>query len=91
VRHRDPNLLDLDDELARQRGSKRRIVDVARDGVERRPERAQLLEHSRCRDVAAVEDEISGAQTLDAWLRQTSCSPWEMGVGDDRDEHGRRG
>ena len=75
VGHPDARAARLDDELLRQQLADGRLVGVAEDGVDRRAERAQLLEHRQRRDVAAVEDQVGGAQPLEARLGDPSRSP----------------
>jgi hypothetical protein len=86
VRHADADALDVELEAARQRGLKRRLVGVAGDGMHGRAEPAQLVEEGGADEVARVEDEIGGAEPLDARVRQAARAPRQMRVGDDGDE-----
>ncbi len=60
VHEPDAEALRLHDEPLRKRGAKHGLVDIAVDRRNRR-ERAQLLEHRRCGEVADVEDQVGGA------------------------------
>ena len=63
----------------------RRLVDVAVDGRDGRPERLELVQHGDGGDVARVQDQVGGAQSGDAGVREPPRPARQMGVGDDRE------
>lgn len=79
----------LENELLRQLGDERRLVDVAVDGVHGRPDRPELLEERDGGEVAQVEDEICRAKPVQTRLGEPAGSPRKVRVRDSRDEHGR--
>ena len=81
----NPRLLDFDHAFLRQQLAQSRLVGIAPDGVDRRPQRAQLVEHRNGRDVAGMKDPVSGPQQLEALVGESPRTPRQMGVGDDRD------
>jgi hypothetical protein len=50
----------------------------------------EFLEHRQRDEVAGVDDEIGGAQELDACIRQSPRAARQMGVSEDRDQRLRR-
>jgi hypothetical protein len=82
----DPRLRRVDLEPLGEQRSERRLVDVAANGVQGRPERAQVLEGRQARDVACVQDQVGRAQQLDAALREPPRPARQVRVRDDRDE-----
>jgi hypothetical protein len=89
VRHPQSRALHLDDPLDRKERLQRRLVRIAGDGLHRRPQRAKLLEERDGGEVAGVQDQVGGPQSLDARIRQPPRAPREVRVGDDRDERYR--
>jgi hypothetical protein len=85
VQQRDPRALDLDDVLPGQRVAHGRLVHVPVHALERRPERAQLLEERRRDEVPGVQDQIRGPQALDASLGEAARAARDVRVGDDGD------
>lgn len=66
VHHADPYAADLDDVFLRQLRLQDAVVQVPVDRLDRRTQPAQLIEHRRCDEVAAVEDHIRRAAQCDA-------------------------
>jgi hypothetical protein len=85
VQHPDPPLLDLDDAAFGQKSAQLRLVGVAVNGRQRRPEPPQLLERRDARDVAGVEDQIRGAQELDAAIGKSARATRQVRIGDNGD------
>jgi hypothetical protein len=87
VDHPDPHAGELELEPSGQQRTHRRGVDVAVDRVDRRPERAQPVEHGHVEEVAGVEDRIGLAATLQARLGDGARAARHVGVADDRQAH----
>ena len=85
VQHPDSRLLDIDDAAFREQAAQLRLVGVALDGRQRRPERLQLLKGRDTRDVAGVEDQVRAAQELDTAVGQPARSARQVRVGDNDD------
>ena len=88
VHHPDARAVRLHHPLRRQRAPQLRVVDVAVHGEDRRPERLELREDPGLQHVAAVQDEVGGAQALHARLGQPPAAARQVGVGDDGQAHG---
>jgi hypothetical protein len=56
-----------------------------------RPDRLDLVEHLGRGDVARVEEQVGGADPLDAAVREAAVAAWQVGVRDDRDHHAQQG
>jgi hypothetical protein len=69
VNHPDAHVLDLDDSLLRQRLLQRSLAHVPGDALERRADRAQLLEDARRDEVAAVQQELRARDEAYALVR----------------------
>ena len=89
VGHDDPRALRLDDAHRGQPHRHLDVVDVAADGVDRRPERLQLREHRERDEIPGVEDRVGGAEPLDAGGRERARPARHVGVADDREPHPR--
>jgi hypothetical protein len=85
MHHPDPRLAHLGDVDVRQRFLERGLVHIPGDTLDRRPERAQLLEECRRDEVAAVEDEIGGAEQTQALVREPPRSAGQVRVRYDHD------
>ena len=85
VRHDDPRAAGLDDPHGGQPHAQRGLVDVAVHGVHRRAERLEQLEHLDGDEVAGVEDQVGGAQPLDAGRGQRTAALGHVRVADDRE------
>jgi hypothetical protein len=87
----DPYVLHKHDQLLRQLLPQRRLVDVAEDGVHRRPERAEILEGRERRVVASVEDQVCLAQPAYTLVGQQPRASREVRVADRSHDHGSPG
>ena len=85
VQHPDLHLLDLDHAAFGQKPPQLRLVGVAVNREQRRPERLQLLERRDARDVSGVEDDVRRAQELDAAIRQPARATRQVRVGNNGD------
>jgi hypothetical protein len=85
VQHPDPHMLDLDDAALGQKAAQLRLVGIAVDCDKRRAKRLQLLERRDARDIAGVEDEIRGAQKLEAAIGQPARAARQVRVGNNGD------
>lgn len=85
MHHPDADALDLDDALPRQNLLQRGLVHVPGHALDRRPDRAQLLEEPHGHEVAAVEHEVGASEQPHALVGKGTRTPREMGVRDDGD------
>jgi hypothetical protein len=85
VDHPDPRAAGLDDPRLGQRGPQRRLVHVAVHREHGRSELLQLGEEPRRDDVARVQDQIRGAELLDARVGQDARPAREVRIRDDRE------
>ena len=90
VGHGDLRALGVDQPRRGQQRLQLCGVGVAVDRLDRRSDGLQLLEHRALHQVTRVEDQIGGAHALERGLRQRAVAARQVGVGDDRDEHGPR-
>ena len=72
----------------RQRGPHFAVVDVAVDG-DKRPVRLELAQRRQPHHITGVEDQIGGAETLDARLGEAAVPARQVRVRDDGDLQGK--
>ena len=90
VREHDPRARRLHEPHRGQPHPHRRLVHVAVNGVQRRAERLEQLEHLDRHEVAGVQDRVGGAEPRHACLRQRARASGHVRIADDRELQARQ-
>jgi hypothetical protein len=90
VDHADSTSPQLDLQRIGQRPLQAGLIDVAMDGIDRRPNRLYLGKRRRGGDVPGMNHTLRGHYQLDAASRQPPRSARQVGVGDHGDHERKR-